>query len=234
MTGCSIWRNGIWWRRPDRRSQTGLTKDELQALGKRLREARDRSRSIAHRQKREIRGKTGPRGAVPARDNTGSEAKTEVLVEGAEAGHGGTAQVQQAPRLPGRAAQGGAGGQAGGGAASSRRRPHCVQGHAGQRQQAAVRPHRSARGRARVNSQQDRPGQAGPVRLPRAERVAAGSLCTRYGRMPCAVSTSGCTGTWMLPRAGRSRSTTNMITTATVTDMIRVATRRRDPVTPAW
>ena len=59
----------------------GLTKEELQALGKRLREARDRSRSIAHRQKREIRGKTGPRGAVPARDNTGSEAKTEVLVE---------------------------------------------------------------------------------------------------------------------------------------------------------
>ena len=58
-----------------------LTKEELQALGKRLREARDRSRRIASQQQREMRGKTGPRGAAPARDNTGSEAKTAVLVE---------------------------------------------------------------------------------------------------------------------------------------------------------
>ncbi|HME25682.1 MAG TPA: hypothetical protein VKI44_30840 [Acetobacteraceae bacterium] len=59
----------------------GLTKEELQAVGKRLREARDRSRRIASQQQREMRGKTGPRGAAPARDNTGSEAKTAVLVE---------------------------------------------------------------------------------------------------------------------------------------------------------
>ena len=59
----------------------GLTKQQLQALGKRLREARDRSRRIASQQQREMRGKTGPRGAAPARDNTGSEAKTEVLME---------------------------------------------------------------------------------------------------------------------------------------------------------
>ena len=58
-----------------------LTKEELQALGKRLREARDRSRRIASQQQREMRGKSGPRGAAPARDNTGSEAKTAVLVE---------------------------------------------------------------------------------------------------------------------------------------------------------
>ncbi len=58
-----------------------LTKEDLQALGKRLREARDRSRRIASQQQREMRGKTGPRGATPARDNTGSEAKTGVLVE---------------------------------------------------------------------------------------------------------------------------------------------------------
>jgi hypothetical protein len=53
---------------------------ELQALGKRLREARDRSRDIASQQQREMRGKTAPRGAEPARDNTGSLGKTEVLV----------------------------------------------------------------------------------------------------------------------------------------------------------
>jgi hypothetical protein len=58
-----------------------LTKGDLQALGKRLREARDRSRRNASQQQREIRGKADPRGAAPARDNTGSEGKTEILVE---------------------------------------------------------------------------------------------------------------------------------------------------------
>ena len=59
----------------------GKTKADLQALGKRLREARDRSRRIASQQQREMRGKTDPRGATPARENAGSEAKTVVLVE---------------------------------------------------------------------------------------------------------------------------------------------------------
>ncbi len=59
----------------------GLGKAELQALGKRLREARDRSRRIASQQQREMRGKMDPRGATPARENAGSEAKTAVLVE---------------------------------------------------------------------------------------------------------------------------------------------------------
>jgi len=58
----------------------GLTKGEVLALGKRLREARDRSRRIASQQQREMRGKAGPRGAASARDNTGSEGKTEALV----------------------------------------------------------------------------------------------------------------------------------------------------------
>lgn len=58
-----------------------LTKTNLQALGKRLREARDRSRRMASQQQREMRGKTDARGAAPARDNTGTEAKVEVLVE---------------------------------------------------------------------------------------------------------------------------------------------------------
>jgi hypothetical protein len=57
-----------------------LTKEQILALGKRLREARDRSRRIASQQQREMRGKAGPRGAAPARDNTGSQGKTEVLV----------------------------------------------------------------------------------------------------------------------------------------------------------
>ena len=59
----------------------GLSKDALQALAKRLRSARDRARRIGRQQKREIRGKTDPKGATPARDNAGTEAKAEALVE---------------------------------------------------------------------------------------------------------------------------------------------------------
>ena len=62
-------------------SITGRSKDELQALGKRLREARDRARRIARQQSREIRGKGEPRGATPARENIGTEAKAELLVD---------------------------------------------------------------------------------------------------------------------------------------------------------
>jgi hypothetical protein len=57
-----------------------MSRVELQALGKRLREARDRSRRHASQQQREMRGKADPRGAAPARDNTGSLSKTAVLV----------------------------------------------------------------------------------------------------------------------------------------------------------
>jgi len=60
----------------------GRSKDELQALGKRLRQARNRARRIARQQSREISGKAQqPRGAIPARDNTGTEAKAQVLVD---------------------------------------------------------------------------------------------------------------------------------------------------------
>jgi hypothetical protein len=58
-----------------------LSKEELQALAKRLRSARDRARRTGHRQKREIRGKADPKGVLPARDNAGTEAKVQVLVE---------------------------------------------------------------------------------------------------------------------------------------------------------
>jgi hypothetical protein len=61
-------------------SVSQMSQAELQALGRRLREARDRSRRIAGRQQREIRGKTAPRGAVPVRDKAGSLRKTALLV----------------------------------------------------------------------------------------------------------------------------------------------------------
>lgn len=60
---------------------TRLSKDDLQALGRRLREARDRAHRIARQQSREMSGKGIPRGATPARDNMGSDAKAQVLVQ---------------------------------------------------------------------------------------------------------------------------------------------------------
>jgi hypothetical protein len=59
----------------------GRSKDELHALAKRLRQARDRARRIGRQQTREIRGKSDPKGATPARDNAGTEAKAQVLVD---------------------------------------------------------------------------------------------------------------------------------------------------------
>jgi hypothetical protein len=58
-----------------------LDKNELQMLGRRLREARDRARKIGNQQKREMLGKASPRGATPARANEGTEAKAQALVD---------------------------------------------------------------------------------------------------------------------------------------------------------
>jgi hypothetical protein len=57
------------------------SKAELQSLAKRLRESRDRARAIGSQQKREMRGKATPKGATPARENAGTEAKAQVLVD---------------------------------------------------------------------------------------------------------------------------------------------------------
>ena len=61
----------------------GLSEAELQEMAKRIRSVRDRARRIASQQKREMRGKAEPRGAMAAADNTGSLGKSEVLTEAA-------------------------------------------------------------------------------------------------------------------------------------------------------
>ncbi len=59
----------------------GLSRQDLMALARRLREARDRARAIASQQRREMRGKAAPRGATPARDDAGTVAKAQVLAD---------------------------------------------------------------------------------------------------------------------------------------------------------
>ncbi len=58
-----------------------LSKADLQALARRLRNARDRAHRAGSQQQREMRGKADPRGIAPAADNTGTVGKKEVLVE---------------------------------------------------------------------------------------------------------------------------------------------------------
>jgi hypothetical protein len=53
--------------------------EELKATARRLREARDRAKAIGTRQAREMRGKSEPRGATPAKDNSGTVGKAQAL-----------------------------------------------------------------------------------------------------------------------------------------------------------
>jgi hypothetical protein len=61
------------------RASRSLTDTELSRLVKRLRTKRDRAKTVAERQRRELRGKARPRGATPAKDDDGSRVKLEVL-----------------------------------------------------------------------------------------------------------------------------------------------------------
>ena len=58
--------------------------EQLNALAQRLRRARDATRDMGARQKREMRGKVEPRGTKSSRDNTGTLAKAQLLAEAIE------------------------------------------------------------------------------------------------------------------------------------------------------
>jgi hypothetical protein len=56
-----------------------LTDSQLATLVKRMRDRRDRARTVAERQRREMRGKTGARGTAPSKADAGSQLKLSVL-----------------------------------------------------------------------------------------------------------------------------------------------------------
>ena len=56
-----------------------LTDSQLATLVKRMRLRRDRAKTVAERQRREMRGKVSARGAKPPRDDEGSQIKLSVL-----------------------------------------------------------------------------------------------------------------------------------------------------------
>jgi len=61
------------------RAVRSLTDSQLSTLVKRMRVRRDRAKTVAERQRREMRGKARPRGAMPSRDDEGSQLKLSVL-----------------------------------------------------------------------------------------------------------------------------------------------------------
>lgn len=61
------------------RASRSLTDTELTRLVKRLRTKRDRAKTVAERQRREMRGKARPRGAAPTQADDGSQIKLAVL-----------------------------------------------------------------------------------------------------------------------------------------------------------
>lgn len=58
---------------------SALDREALVEARRRLRTSRDKARDVAHRQRREIRGKADARGARPARDNSGTEMKRRIF-----------------------------------------------------------------------------------------------------------------------------------------------------------
>jgi hypothetical protein len=74
-----------------------LSRHDLMALIKRLREHRDRAQAISRRQRREIRGKATPRGPAPARDNLGTVEKAQVLAQAVKRGNAELARLDEPP-----------------------------------------------------------------------------------------------------------------------------------------
>lgn len=58
----------------------GLSREQLGDVVRRLREQRDQAQDISRRQRREVRGKSEPRGVVAVTDNSGTKLKAQVLV----------------------------------------------------------------------------------------------------------------------------------------------------------
>jgi hypothetical protein len=74
-----------------------LSRHDLMALVKRLRDHRDRAQAIGRQQRREIRGKAAPRGATPARDNVGTVEKAQVLAQAVKRGNAELARLDAPP-----------------------------------------------------------------------------------------------------------------------------------------
>jgi hypothetical protein len=74
-----------------------MSRHDLVALVKRLREYRDRAQAIGRRQRREMRGKADPRGATLSRDNAGTVLKAQVLAQAVKRANAELARLDEPP-----------------------------------------------------------------------------------------------------------------------------------------
>ena len=77
---------------------TELAGDELGELARRLRDYRNKARDVARQQRREMRGKADPRGARPARDNTGTKMKGQIFTDALQRVNREMGRLEQAAR----------------------------------------------------------------------------------------------------------------------------------------
>ncbi|TVR99812.1 MAG: hypothetical protein EA406_02400 [Rhodospirillales bacterium] len=75
-----------------------LSREDLTEAARRLRDYRDKARDIARHQRREMRGKAAPRGAQPARDNTGTTIKKQIFAQALKRVNRELARFKQADR----------------------------------------------------------------------------------------------------------------------------------------
>jgi hypothetical protein len=75
-----------------------LGRKELSDLVRRLRDHRDKARDTARQQRREMRGKSEPRGAKPAADNTGTAMKGQIFASAVKRVNREIARIDQAGR----------------------------------------------------------------------------------------------------------------------------------------
>lgn len=80
-----------------------LSKDEIAGIVQRIRTYRNKARDIAHQQRREMRGKSAPRGARPAQDDTGTSIKKQMFAHALKRANRALGRLEAAENKPSQA-----------------------------------------------------------------------------------------------------------------------------------
>lgn len=78
-----------------------LSRDQLAEAVRRIRDYRNKARDVSRQQRREMRGKAAPRGATPARDNTGTSMKKQIFAHALRRANKEMQRFEQAESRPG-------------------------------------------------------------------------------------------------------------------------------------
>jgi hypothetical protein len=78
-----------------------LSKGDLDQAARLLRDYRNKARDVSRQQRREMRGKAAPKGAQPARDNTGTAMKKRIFSDALQRVNSERSRLEQAERRAG-------------------------------------------------------------------------------------------------------------------------------------